>query len=323
MRWLILLSVVLFLMACQTDEVVTVTAAPIVTPSPTPIIGVFLQTRAVPTTAVLQTTPTPLPPPTETPTPTPIIYVIEEGDTLLGIAIERNTTVVDIEALNPGIRPELLQIGQSVVLPPPATAAAPVNAATPIPINIRVAQVQFYRTPIGDLWLLGEVVNEAETAAANVQVAIDLLNEAGEVVGTGVVWTELALIPPGAAAPFGVLIQETPDEFARPSVTIAAGETVADLGSRYLEVVVGETAAHHNEDRIQISGQISNTGTFTATQISLVTTLYDSSGHIVGFHQLPVAEPLPPGAMAPFVLDVVAPGGLAVDFNIVVQATKD
>ena len=76
-----LFVLLLFLVGCRSTEAV-VTETPALSATPTLPIGVSLVTRAVPTTAVIQTTPSPLPTVTTTPTATPIVYTIVEGDTL-------------------------------------------------------------------------------------------------------------------------------------------------------------------------------------------------------------------------------------------------
>jgi LysM repeat protein len=57
------------------------------------------------------------PPPTPTPTPTPVIYIVQSGDTLLGIALEFGVDV-DILAARNGIEvPEHLRTGQRLIIP--------------------------------------------------------------------------------------------------------------------------------------------------------------------------------------------------------------
>jgi LysM repeat protein len=57
------------------------------------------------------------PPPTPTPTPTPVIYVVQSGDTLLGIAIEFGVDVDSLAARNGIEVPEQLQTGQKLIIP--------------------------------------------------------------------------------------------------------------------------------------------------------------------------------------------------------------
>ncbi len=93
--------------------------APSPTPSPSP-------TRT-PTTAP---TFTPSAIPTATPTPTPLpprAHQVQEDETLSAIAELYDTTVEEILALNPGITPELLQVGQVLLIPPAVPTPGPTD----------------------------------------------------------------------------------------------------------------------------------------------------------------------------------------------------
>jgi LysM repeat protein len=57
------------------------------------------------------------PPPTPTPTPTPMIYVVQSGDTLMGIALQFGVEMDTLAARNGIEKPELLQTGQELIIP--------------------------------------------------------------------------------------------------------------------------------------------------------------------------------------------------------------
>lgn len=57
------------------------------------------------------------PPPTPTPTPTPVIYLVQSGDTLLGIALEFGVDVDTLAARNGIEVPENLRAGQKLIIP--------------------------------------------------------------------------------------------------------------------------------------------------------------------------------------------------------------
>ncbi len=84
-----------------------------------------------PTDIAPLTTPTPTPKPihtgTPTITPTPFVYVVEEGRTLLGIAIQFDTTTEAIMELNDLAEEGSIQIGQELIIP---VAEAPAPTAT-------------------------------------------------------------------------------------------------------------------------------------------------------------------------------------------------
>lgn len=71
----------------------------------------------------------------------PIYHTIVKGDTLSGLAIKYNTTVAKIEQLNPGIKPNALQIGQKVLVGyESGTASKPVNVKPAANIDPRLAE---------------------------------------------------------------------------------------------------------------------------------------------------------------------------------------
>jgi len=310
------------LAGCQGNGEPAVGSPPPARPStatPTPEIGVNLATRAPATAAVMQITPTPLPTATPRPTPTPIIYRVEEGDTLLGIALEHFTTVEEIEALNPNVVPELLQIGQELQLPPPATPIFQGEASTPIPLQVRVVDVEVYRTPAGSMWLLGELLNEGDYPAADVQLQIDLHGASGESLGSVPAWAALTLVPAGARAPFGVLLREPPVGEVQPAVAVTGGEALGNVGNHYLDLAAVEVEATLDEGRVRLNGTVANQGENVAGQIVVVATFYDEEGRVSGYAQETLDEALAPGATAPFSFAVTPPGGQTADYKLVVQ----
>lgn len=318
--WILLMVASLHLTQCRTAQNNVAETSPVViTATNTPEIGVNFAT-IVPATAVfIQTTPTALPTITPTPTPTPIVYTIVAGDTLLALAWQQGNTVAEIEALNPGIVPESLQIGQQIVLPPPATPLAQQFISTPIPMQVAVTQIHAYQTPVGSLWLVGEVFNQSEYAAEAVQVEIALLDEANNVLHTTTSWIALPIIPAYTSSPFGVLVPEPPAAFAYPVVSVVGGETVMDLGTRYLDLVVTETAVSHHGERVQISGQITNSGGETVTDLLVVAALYNAQGDISGYAQLRLDTTLAPGDNTTFTADVTPPGSEVVTAQVMAQ----
>lgn len=76
-------------------------------------------------------------PPTATPTARPgtvRTYRIRSGDTLLAIANANNTTVAALLALNPGLNPTRLQVGQTIVISRTAQPTPPAGTATSVPV---------------------------------------------------------------------------------------------------------------------------------------------------------------------------------------------
>jgi LysM repeat protein len=324
-RFTFLLAVLLCVVGCQSAEPNQPTSTPPNTP--TIAIGVDFVTRAPATVAVIQVTPTPLPSPTPLPTATPIVYAIQQGDTLWDVAYLNYTTIEEIIANNPDVRPENLQIGQQIVLPPPATPVFQSGLATPVPIAVDVTQLRTYRTPVGNLWVMGEVLNRGEVSAENVRVEIALLDNTGQPATNVQAWVVPGIIPAGRLAPFGVLVEGIPDQLSDNATidTIASvigGNSVVDLGSRYLDLAVDGLVLDSAENRVTINGNVTNTGDTPTAPITLVITLYDASGNVSGTVQLFDTQPLAAGDSRPFSATVAPPGGAVTTAKAVVQGLQ-
>ncbi len=286
------------------------------------MVGSRFATRPAPTAALFQATAAAPPSPTATATPTPIVYLIEAGDTLLAIALERGTSVEAIMALNPGVRPELLQIGQAITLPPPATPVFAGERATPVPLQVVVRDVQLYGTPLGDAWLLGEVENLAPVPAENVQVAVTLRDRAGVARQTAAAWVVPAVLAPGNRAPFGVLVPGPTGDLTASEVAISGGQSVVDLGNRYLDLDVVDVEATLGEASADFQGRVANQGPDLVAALVIVVTLYDAQGKVTGFGLARHSAPLLPGALQRFSLQVAPPGAPAVDYRVTAQGLR-
>lgn len=138
---LVLVIVIFGVVACssaeptpqQTEDEAVTPEAVVADVSPTVALPTASSPTVTPTrgpatatpTWVLQpsATPTPLPAP---PTPVPQIYLVEEYDTLLGLAVEFDTTVEAILKANGINENDFLQIGQKLIIP--ASGSAAVNS---------------------------------------------------------------------------------------------------------------------------------------------------------------------------------------------------
>lgn len=282
-------------------------------------------TLAPPTIEVIQQTPTPLPTATATPTATPIVYVIEAGDTLLGVAIDNQTTVEEIQSLNPNVRPELLSIGQEIALPPPATPVFGNDRPTPLPIQIQVGSASLFPDGAGGLWVVGEVENSADYFLENLRLEIILYGEGGLVVGRMETWTASELIAPNSTSVFGLFFPQKPEGNLQVEIQAIRGFTFAQLpedDSRYFGLTADEPQLDFDQEAFAISGNIANVGNQIATDIILLVATYDFDGRLTGFAQFSPFETLAIGEEASYTYALVPPGGLADQVKVQVSARK-
>lgn len=244
-------------------------------------------------------------PATPTPSPTPVIYVVQEGDTLFGIAVRYGVSVEAIQRANNIANPLFLRPGQQLVIPVgQEEAMAPQELLpTPTPMPIGIRGVAFYETPVGSLHCLGEVINTTAYTLTNVQVKVTLFNAEGAPVAEGKVFASADLLPPTARAPFSLLFTAPPPNFVSHQVTLLRGEEAGELAKRYVPIQVEEVTGAPYGPQFEISGIVRNLDpNRSAVVVIVVATTYDENGLVNGFRQqkVEVGEGLAPGATAPF-----------------------
>lgn len=142
--WLMCMCVVVGLTACGVDTTTvtpreTVPAVLYITPAPTLDVDATVTAYAL---AIV-------------PTPTPSgLYIVKNGDTLIGIAADFGTTVEDIMELNGIDSPDLLKIGQPLIIPSlidrtpvPRPTFGPQDEPTALPTETPIPDVEATATP--------------------------------------------------------------------------------------------------------------------------------------------------------------------------------
>lgn len=100
-----------------------------VTPAPTVSVPTVTPTENLPTHTPLPTASPPTP--TPSPTSTPNIYIVEQYDTLLGIALEFGVTIEALTKANGLSEEDFLQIGQEILIPTTTGEDAPAPTDEP------------------------------------------------------------------------------------------------------------------------------------------------------------------------------------------------
>jgi len=266
---------------------------------------------------------TPIPPtPTFTPTltPTPVMHIIEQGDTLFGIALEYGVTLDGLLQANGLVADQILSIGQSLVIPlgeeedAETGMIAPVGnmiLPTPTPLPLDVAGVALYQTPVGGTWCLGEVVNTTDNPITNMQVQATLVAVDGTPLISAVALAAADYLAPNGHAPFAVLFEEPPAGVADAVVSIVRGETVSAITAGFVPLDVAQTEGAVSGPQYRVAGQLVNNSGVTLQRISVVVTLYDAEARVAGYRQQVLGDEvdIPAGQSLTFEL-LLTPQGL-------------
>jgi LysM repeat protein len=282
-------------------------------PTPTGAsLAISLATPTVLPTLVPQVL-TPVPTNTPGPTPTPIVHIVQPGDTLLGIALQYNVTLEELYQVNGVLKPELLQIGQSIVIPEPGSVGKPVGdssgaviAPTQSPLPVKVEHAARFQTPVGSVWVLGEVFNPTDQPVENVQVRVALLNATGQELARDTPFVALDTVPAGGRAPFSVLFSSPPNGVIDFQAYVVRADQAYNFSSRYAELKVTDVQTRSVGSQYGVSGKVNNTGASNAAGAYVVITLYDAQGRVTGFRLFTLPD------------DQLAAGGTAT-FDVVVS----
>jgi len=256
--------------------------------------------------------------------PTPVIHVVQEGETLLGIALDYGVSLQALQAANGIEDPRFLQPGQSLVIPVGQETTGHMSGSgllpTPTPVPFGVRGIALYETPVGSLWCLGEVVNTTDVPLTNVRVRLTLYDAAGQSLAEAEADAAADLIPPGERAPFAFLFTSPPVGWASYRMTVVRGEAAGALDDLYVPIAVTEVTGQPAGRQFQVSGMAQNASTDRAAgSLIIIVTTYDAQGLVTGFRQaeLPLAGNLGPGVTVPFNLLLSFHGDTPADFRVI------
>ncbi len=277
------------------ERVVTPQPSPTLTPEPTSGL-----TRKTPTLAP-EIYLSPLPPTptfTPSPTPTPVIHVIQQGDTLFGIAIEYGVSVGALTAANGLSENDILRIGQALVIPlgedeEETRAVAPSDQMilpTPTPLPLEVDNVAFYETPVGGLLCMGEVVNTFDGPVTNLQVEIALLAPDETRLATAITLAAADYLAVENRAPFSFLFSDPPSGVEDVAVRVLRAEEISPITADFVAMEVRDLEGAVSGPQYRIQGSVVNTAGQTVGRVTVVTIIYDTSGLVMGYRQEMIGE---------------------------------
>ncbi len=243
------------------------------------------------------------------PSPTPFKHVVEENETLLGIAAFYGVSLDALLALNPGVNPTVLSIGQELLIPGPGGGpiVSLIPTSTPIPLELQPPAC--YRRPSAGLWCLTAVRNPSKQDLENLVVEIRLQAPSGSILRSTEVFPPLNLLRGGEILPVAAAFPETPGADA--SALVLSVIPANEVDARYrIPTILRST------DRPQQGGLSWLTaGTIALPADALVpnrtlvlATALDDDNRVVGYAVWEADPPMEPGEVRPFALRVYSLG---------------
>jgi hypothetical protein len=218
-----------------------------------------------------------------------------------------------------------LQVGQNLIIPVGGSATtlqdnALLPSPTPAPLQIRGEN--FFRTAAGSFECLGEVFNPTGAPLNNVQLQINLLDDANNVLKTATLYVSLEVIPANASAPFRVLFTDPPSTITRVEVKPLRGETI-DPSVRYANVQVTKSEGAPAGKQYRVVGEVTNQDAGLARKVRLIVTTFDENNRVVGYRYLVLSDAaVQPNQVLPFDVTLTSSSPNVTRFAVVAEALK-
>ncbi len=263
-----------------------------------------------------------IPPKTEVvlPTPTILVYTVQAGDTLGGIAESFGVALEALMAANPGVVPTALIVGMELVIP---TGSLVPGEQVPTPAAVEVRQARCWQESGGGLWCLALLVNDLVEPVENISAHFTLLDSSGGELTSETATAPLNLLPPGRAMPLGVHFPAPVDPEARLQVRLLSATRLMPGDTRYLPLMLENTLVQTAPGgrSAEVSGRVMLTVLDgQAEVIWVLATAYDTSGNLVGFRRWDADVPMSGGERLGFEFLVASMGPEIVRVEFLAEA---
>lgn len=223
---------------------------------------------------------TPLP----SPTPTPRVHVVARGEDLFGISLRYQVSLDDIRRLNPDINPNLLTVGQEILIPA-STLPPPDHTPQPTPIGLPVVQPRCLPTGEGGAWCFALVRNDQDFAVESVALTFRLAAAGGGNILSQPGYAVLDLVQPGGEVPvMAYFPPPVPVPFTAGAELLQA-LPAAQVNERYAAVQVSGEVEEISPDGLsaQVRGAVQlDPDSVPAGQVRVAAVAYEADGQIAG-----------------------------------------
>ncbi len=221
------------------------------------------------------------------PTPTPLIHVVEQNQTLIGIAILYGVDLEDLLLANPGIDPQFLSVGTELIIPNEGGQPVDMLLPTPTPVPLALSPVHCFSTNSNGLWCLLEVSNDSADDVEGVVALVNLLDENGQVLDQRAAYGPVDRLEAGARMPLASFFSSSPEGSHTAVASLLSAVPVNDAASRYRQVDVRILSEAQSPDglSLQVRGELETPAEDGETEVGLRLLLiaFDRNEELIGF----------------------------------------
>ncbi|MEW6716110.1 MAG: LysM domain-containing protein [Chloroflexota bacterium] len=274
-------------------------------PTPTWVLTPYVSPTFIATStpaSVLITTPVPLP------TPTPFTYTIQKDDTMIGIAVRFGIQLEDLVAVNPGVDPRFLTVGETLIIPLGEEGGG-MPLPTPVPLTLSLPIC--YSTAEGGSWCFLLVENNQSQAMENLSVRFTLFDEGSTLVEDQVAYGLLDRVMPGEVLPIGVFFPPPLPSPVYPVAQLVSAFPVPPEDERYLEIQIEIASIETFDESLwaEVKGSLWLTEEGSQAQaVWLLVAGFDTHGNMVALRRWEAEGALNGGEQLPFQMQVFSIG---------------
>ncbi|MEZ4669813.1 MAG: LysM peptidoglycan-binding domain-containing protein [Anaerolineae bacterium] len=255
-------------------------AASTIAPTLLPPVTLIARARITPTPPVQLLLPEASPESSST----PMVYTIQRGDTLLGIAAQFGTSLDALKAANDNLNPLTLPIGATLIIPNPSfnSDGQPV-LPTSTPVSLVLSTPNCYPTTTGAILCMGLVTNTSSDSVGRVNVGVRLYRPDSSLLQTGMTGVEQNVIPAGAAAPYSLVFRADWAGYGGVAAFLGSADYSSVKNSRSVELSVHDQQHIIQDGVYTVFAVVENPHSATAYIKRGVLILWDANGNLIGY----------------------------------------
>ncbi|HET9774000.1 MAG TPA: FxLYD domain-containing protein [Nitrososphaeraceae archaeon] len=195
-----------------------------------------------------------------------------------------------------------ISIAESIILPGYASSLSSSSTS-----SFTINNTSQYVDEFGYFYVLGEISNDSEESLVNITLKAKFLDSDGRVLGEYYRNPEISVINPNEISPFEIIYLDPSTSEKVKNFTIATNFQTANTQDTKPESLFIESVNSRLDFTgfYYINGKIKNEGIKNANNVTVVATIYDKKGNVIGITKS-VTEPfvIPSGQTAAFGLAV-------------------